>query len=216
MVRVRYVGTVRFFCNCNCNYILFTKLPWSGDSEGTFRSSSQAATFPPVYHTRRRLHTVSLIAERQAVNTNFCSLWFDPTGKRTQVYNFSSRCAIHSTTDRLTVMVRVRYVGMLFKFKIPDFSHIAPAFYMQRQNTAEPDAKCVNWDRWFISWWFQSQLKLRVVYSKDGSTVRYVTTVRYASNFAKKYGTLERYAFFVMVRVRCVGTVRFKNWTEVR
>ena len=54
-------------CNyCNCNYILFTKLAWPGDSEGTFRSSSQAATCPPVYHTRRRLHTVPLIAERQA------------------------------------------------------------------------------------------------------------------------------------------------------
>ena len=53
--------------NCNyCNYILFTKLPWPGDGEGTFRSSSQAATCPPVYHTRRRLHTVPLIAERQA------------------------------------------------------------------------------------------------------------------------------------------------------
>ena len=51
---------------CNCNYIVFTKLPWPGDSEGTFRSSSQAATCPPVYHTRRRTHTVSLIAERQA------------------------------------------------------------------------------------------------------------------------------------------------------
>ena len=53
-------------CNCNCNYILFTKLPWPGDSEGTFRSSSQAATCPPVYHTRRRLHTVPFNAERQA------------------------------------------------------------------------------------------------------------------------------------------------------
>ena len=51
---------------CNCNYILFTKLPWPGDSEGTFRSSSQAATCPPVYHTRRRLHTVPFNAERQA------------------------------------------------------------------------------------------------------------------------------------------------------
>ena len=51
---------------CNCNYILFTKLPWPGDSEGTFRSSSQAATCPPVYHTRWRLHTVPLIAKRQA------------------------------------------------------------------------------------------------------------------------------------------------------
>ena len=53
-------------CNCNCNYILLTKLPWPGDSEGTFRSSSQAATCPSVYHTRWRLHTVPLIAERQA------------------------------------------------------------------------------------------------------------------------------------------------------
>ena len=35
--------------------------------------------------------------------------------------------------------------------------------------------------------------------------------VRYASIFAKKYGTLVRYAFFVMVRVQYVGTVRFKN-----
>ena len=51
---------------CNCNYILFTQLPWPGDSEGTFRSSSQAATCPPVYHTQRRLHTVPLIAEYQA------------------------------------------------------------------------------------------------------------------------------------------------------
>ena len=51
---------------CNCNYILFTKLPWPGDSERTSRSSSQAATCPSVYHTRWRLHTVPLIAERQA------------------------------------------------------------------------------------------------------------------------------------------------------
>ena len=50
----------------NPNYILFIKLTWPGDSERTFQSSSQAATCPPVYHTRRRLHTVPLIAERQA------------------------------------------------------------------------------------------------------------------------------------------------------
>ena len=49
----------------NCNYILFTKLSWPGDSEGTFRSSSQAATCPPVYRVRWRLHTVPSIAERQ-------------------------------------------------------------------------------------------------------------------------------------------------------
>ena len=52
--------------NCNCNYVLFTKFPWPGDSEETFQSSSQAAAYPPVYHTRWRLHTVPLIAERQA------------------------------------------------------------------------------------------------------------------------------------------------------
>ena len=56
----------RFFVNCNGNYISFTKLPWPGDSKRTFRSSSQAATCSPVYHKRRRLHTVPLIAERQA------------------------------------------------------------------------------------------------------------------------------------------------------
>ena len=52
--------------NCNCNYILFTKLPWPGDSEWAFRFSSQAATCPPVYLTLRRLHTVPFNAERQA------------------------------------------------------------------------------------------------------------------------------------------------------
>ena len=35
-------------------------------AKGTFRSSNQAATCPPVYHTRRRLHPVPVIAERQA------------------------------------------------------------------------------------------------------------------------------------------------------
>ena len=35
--------------------------------------------------------------------------------------------------------------------------------------------------------------------AKDGSTVRY------ASIFARKYGTLVRYAFFVMVQVRYGG-----------
>ena len=48
------------------NYILFTKLPWPGDSEGTFCFLCQAATCPPVCLTRRRLHTVPLIAVRQA------------------------------------------------------------------------------------------------------------------------------------------------------
>ena len=49
---------------------------------------------------------------------------------------------------------------------------------------------------------------MRALISKDGSMVRYVGTVRYASIFAKKYDTLVRYAFSVIVRVRYVGTVR--------
>ena len=40
------------FNYCNCNYILFTKLDWPGDSEETFRSSSQVATCLP--------HTVAI------------------------------------------------------------------------------------------------------------------------------------------------------------
>ena len=39
---------------CNCDYILFTKLPWPGDSKGAFRSSSQAATCLP--HTMEASH----------------------------------------------------------------------------------------------------------------------------------------------------------------
>ena len=35
-----------------------------------------------------------------------------------------------------SIMVRVQYVGKWFEFKIPDFSHIAPTFCMQRQRTA--------------------------------------------------------------------------------
>ena len=108
------------------------------------------------------------------------------------------------------VMVRVRYVGTWFELKIPDFSHIAQAFCMQKQKTAKAEVKCVNWDRCFIGKWFQSQLKLRVVKSKDGSTVRYVSSVWYALIFAKKYGTMERYAFFVMVRVRYASKIELK------
>ena len=40
------------------------------------------------------------------------------------------------------------------------------------------------------------------VVGKDGSTELYLSTLRYASIFAQKYGVLVRYAFLVMVRVR--------------
>ena len=44
--------------------------------------------------------------------------------------------------------------------------------------------------------------------SKDGSAVLCGTLVRYASIFGKKYDMLVRYTlFFVMVRVRYVGTL---------
>ena len=52
-------------------------------------------------------------------------------------------------------------------------------------------------------------LNSRHALTKESSTVWYVGTVRYASIFATKYGTLVQYAFFVMVRVRYVCTVRF-------
>ena len=48
-------------------------------------------------------------------------------------------------------------------------------------------------------------------------TVRYVDTVRFDPTFAKKYSMLVRYAFFVMVRVRYIGTVRLScNGTRGR
>ena len=65
----------------------------------------QAATCPPVYHTRWKLHTVPLIAERHAkievVNAKFYGFWFDLTGNRIQVYRFSSRRSIQSTANWL-------------------------------------------------------------------------------------------------------------------
>ena len=84
---------------------LFTKLPWPWDSEGAFRSPRQAATGPPVYHTRRRFHFCPFYcwtSSREAVNTNFYSLWFDSAGNRTWVYHISSRRSIHSTIISIT------------------------------------------------------------------------------------------------------------------
>ena len=53
----------------NCNY-MFDSPSYLGQetAKGPFGLPSQAATCPPVYHTRWRLHTVPLIAERQASN----------------------------------------------------------------------------------------------------------------------------------------------------
>ena len=38
-------------------------------------------------------------SSRKAVKTNFSSLLFNPTGNRTHVYGFTSRCSIYSTTE---------------------------------------------------------------------------------------------------------------------
>ena len=85
---------------CYWNYISFTMLSWLGNTEGTFRSSSQATTCLP--HTMEASHCPfnCWMSSRKVVNTNFYSLWFDPTGNRTRVYRFSSRRSIHLITDR--------------------------------------------------------------------------------------------------------------------
>ena len=53
----------KYFLNCNCNGVLFNKLPWPEESDGIFRSSSQAATCLP--HTVEASHC-PLIVEYQA------------------------------------------------------------------------------------------------------------------------------------------------------
>ena len=105
--------------NCNRNYILFTKLPWSGDSEGTFRSASQAATCMPHMAEASHCPFNCCTSSREAVNTNFYSVWFDPTGNRTRVYRFSSKRSIHSTTDRFTktkAKIQRNYLGLLLSY----------------------------------------------------------------------------------------------------
>ena len=45
-----------------CNYSLFAKLPWPGDSKGSFRSSSLTTTYPPIYpHMMASLHCPFLL-----------------------------------------------------------------------------------------------------------------------------------------------------------
>ena len=95
--------------------------------------------------------------------------------------------------------VRVRYVGTLFELKIPDFSHIAPVFCTQRQKTVETDVKCV------IS-------KSVIVASSQKQVWQYGTVRRYGTPQSLLKSTVRWYGtFFAMVRVRYVGTVRFKN-----
>ena len=86
----------------SCNFMLFIKLHWPGDSEGTFRSRVK---LPPVQCPPHgggfTLSFLMLNGQRkEAVNTKFYSLWFDPTGNQTRVYRLGTRRSIHSTTDR--------------------------------------------------------------------------------------------------------------------
>ena len=69
-------------------------------SKGPFRFSSQPATCPYVVEAS---HCPFNTSSREPVNTNFSSLWFDPTVNRARVYCFSSRRSIYTTTDRFMV-----------------------------------------------------------------------------------------------------------------
>ena len=82
---------------------LLTKLTWPGNSKETLQSSNQAATCPPVYNARQRLHTAPFYcwaSSRKAVYTNFYRFWFDPIGIWSRVQRFNSRRSIHLTIDR--------------------------------------------------------------------------------------------------------------------
>ena len=57
-------------CNCNFNNILFTKLPWPGDSEETFRPSNQAAILNSI------IYSISIVVDKlQRLNQ-----WFPTAG----------------------------------------------------------------------------------------------------------------------------------------
>ena len=76
----------------------------AGDSEETFRSSSQGATCPPVYPTRWRFHTVPF----NCLNVKHGSCEYQllrslvwPDRESSRVYRFNSKRSIYATTDRL-------------------------------------------------------------------------------------------------------------------
>ena len=64
-----------------------------------FKSSCHLSTCLP--HTAEASHCPlnCWTPSREAVSTNFSSLWFDPTGNQTWAYRFGSRRFIHSTTS---------------------------------------------------------------------------------------------------------------------
>ena len=90
-----------FCAHCNCNFIHQVASARRQQKDlSVFESSCNLPTYLP--HTAEASYCPFNCgtSSREAVNTNFCSLSFDPTGNRTQVYRFSSRRSMHSTTDR--------------------------------------------------------------------------------------------------------------------
>ena len=83
---------------------------WQQKDLSVFESSCHLPTCLPHIMEASHCPFNCWTSSREAVNTNFSSLWFDPTGNRTRVYRFSSRRSIHSTTDRL-IMTRP-YIGL--------------------------------------------------------------------------------------------------------
>ena len=88
-------------------------------AKGPFSLPSQAVTCLP--HTAEASHCPfnCWTSSKEAVNTNFYSLWFDPAGNRTRVYRFSSKRSIHSTTDRFTktkAKIQRNYSGLLLSY----------------------------------------------------------------------------------------------------
>ena len=84
--------TYKHALNGNCNCILFTKLPWSGDSKRIFQSSSEAATCPSTHLSTTHIGEaftlplfIAKTSSRKIVFTNFYGLWFDLTGNQTRV-----------------------------------------------------------------------------------------------------------------------------------
>ena len=57
----------------NCKYILFTNLPWPGDSEGVFKSNSRLSTTLPFL-------LLNVESNREAANTNFSNHWLSRLG----------------------------------------------------------------------------------------------------------------------------------------
>ena len=93
---------------CNSNIVItFHLLSCLGQETAkrpfSFDSSCHLPTCLPHQAETSHCPFYCWTSSKEAVNTNFYSLWFDPTAKRTRVYRFSSRRFFHSTTDRLIV-----------------------------------------------------------------------------------------------------------------